>query len=265
MEPGSTLFCSVPVAPLRSEPQHRSEQVSQILWGEELTLLDQLPSWIHVRSCIDGYTGWISQRQCLLPTDPLPTDGPRICSDWALVQTPSMGPLRCLSMGSVLRPFLGLADNCLVRGASSWTVDEKPDPRTVLDRGMAWLGTPYLWGGRSRFGVDCSGLVQVLWGSVGVTLPRDASEQLRLAPFVYDLEDPRAWQAGHLAFFSENSDRITHVGLLTGDGRVLHASGEVRLDPINNEGIQPMDNRPTHPHRLAGIASFYTPSPHLAF
>lgn len=253
------------MAPLRSEPQHRSEQVSQGLWGEQFTLLAQEPSWLHVKSVVDGYTGWISERQCMVHSDTIEDDGPRICSDWALVQTPSMGPLRCLSMGSVLRPFLGSADDCLVRGATSWTVDEKPDPRTVLERGMAWLGTPYLWGGRSRFGVDCSGFVQVLWGSVGVTLPRDASEQLRLAPFVYDLEDPRAWQAGHLAFFSENSDRITHVGLLTGDGRVLHASGEVRLDPINNEGIQPMDNRPTHPHRLAGIASFYTPSPHLAF
>ncbi len=198
-------------------------------------------------------------------SDTIEDDSPRVCSDWALVQTPSMGPLRCLSMGSVLRPFLGSADDCLVRGASSWTVDEKPDPRTVLERGMAWLGTPYLWGGRSRFGVDCSGLVQVLWGSVGVALPRDASEQYSLAPFCYEPEDPKAWQAGHLAFFSENSDRITHVGLLTGDGRILHASGEVRLDPVNYEGIQPVDSRPTHPHRLVGIASFYTPSPHLAF
>ena len=168
-------------------------------------------------------------------------------------------------MGSILRPFLGSADDRLIRGASSLILDQKPDPRTVLERGMAWLGTPYLWGGRSRFGVDCSGLVQVLWGSVGVALPRDASQQHSLAPFCYDLADPRAWQAGHLAFFSENSDRITHVGLLTGDGRILHASGEVRLDPVNNEGIQPVDKRPTHPHRLVGIASFYTPSLHLAF
>lgn len=265
LELGSTLFCSVPVAPLRSEPQHRSEQVSQGLWGEQFTLLAHEPSWFHVKSVVDGYTGWISERQCMVHSDTIEDDSPRVCSDWALVQTPSMGPLRCLSMGSVLRPFLGSADDCLVRGASSWTIDEKPDPRTVLERGMAWLGTPYLWGGRSRFGVDCSGLVQVLWGSVGVALPRDASEQYSLAPFYYEPEDPKAWQAGHLAFFSENSDRITHVGLLTGDGRILHASGEVRLDPVNHEGIQPLDNRPTHPHRLAGIASFYTPSPHLAF
>ncbi len=201
----------------------------------------------------------------MVHSDTIEDDSPRVCSDWALIQTPSMGPLRCLSMGSVLRPFLGSADDCLVRGASSWTLDEKPDPRTVLERGMAWLGTPYLWGGRSRFGVDCSGLVQVLWGSVGVALPRDASEQYSLAPFCYEPEDPKAWQAGHLAFFSENSDRITHVGLLTGDGRILHASGEVRLDPVNNEGIQPVDSRTTHPHRLVGIASYHTPSSHLAF
>jgi hypothetical protein len=198
-------------------------------------------------------------------SDTLKDDCPRVCSDWALVQTPPPGPVRCLSMGSILRPFLGSADDRLIRGASSLILDENPDPRTVLERGMAWLGTPYLWGGRSRFGVDCSGLVQVLWGSVGVSLPRDASEQYRLAPYCFNLEDPQAWQAGHLAFFSENSERITHVGLLIGDGRILHASGEVRLDPVNNEGIQPVDKRPTHPHRLVGIASFYTPSPHLAF
>lgn len=266
MELGNALFCSVPVAPLRAEPSHRSEQVSQALWGEEFKLLAQEPSWLHVQSLVDNYTGWISERQCQVHTEPVDLECPRICSDWALVQGPlPIGPLRCLSMGSVLRPFLGSKDDCLIRGASSAISHEKPDSQQVLERGMAWLGTPYLWGGRSRFGVDCSGLVQVLWGSVGVSLPRDASEQYRLAPYRFNLEDPQAWQTGHLAFFSENSERITHVGMLTGDGRILHASGEVRLDPVNRRGIQPVGYNPQHPHRLVAVAAYHTLSPLLAF
>lgn len=259
MHPAEVLFCSVPVAPLRAEPSHRSEQVSQALWGESMHVLGQESTWFHVKLSVDGYLGWISERQVIAPGGTVPESCLQVNSDWALLKTPDHGKSFILSMGSILRPFLGPPGGELLQGTAALLPSETQNPALVLERGLAWLGTPYLWGGRSRFGVDCSGLVQVLWGSVGVPLPRDASEQYQKAPFQFETDDPAAWQVGNLAFFSEDSDRITHVGLLTGDGHLLHASGEVRLDPVNPAGIASRTTGTSFHHRLVSLAAYHTP------
>jgi len=243
---------------MRAEPSYRSEQVSQALWGESMQVLGQEASWFRVMLNVDGYHGWVSERQAVAPPERVSVDSPQVSSDWALLQTQEESHTYLLSMGSVLRPFLGGPGASLVQGMATLLPREPQSASVVLERGRSWLGTPYLWGGRSRFGVDCSGLVQVLWGSVGVQLPRDASEQFSKAPIQFDLHDPAAWQQGNLAFFSENSDRITHVGLLTGDGHLLHASGEVRMDLVSAQGILSKTRQVPFQHRLVGLASYHT-------
>ncbi|MBK7084827.1 MAG: C40 family peptidase [Flavobacteriales bacterium] len=97
-----------------------------------------------------------------------------------------------------------------------------------------FLGAPYLWGGRTPTGVDCSGLTQMLFMLMGIYLPRDAYQQAEEGDPVelVDLAEP-----GDLAFFDNAEGRITHVGIVLPERRILHASGRVRIDALDQEGI----------------------------
>lgn len=104
------------------------------------------------------------------------------------------------------------------------------DPVTEAE---GFLGTPYLWGGRTAAGIDCSGLMQVAFGRCGIWLPRDASQQAGCGeevPF-------EALRRGDLAFFSNAEGKIVHVGVATGDGKIVHSSGWVRKEPLERQGI----------------------------
>ncbi|MFM9142609.1 MAG: C40 family peptidase, partial [Bacteroidota bacterium] len=178
MHPADVLYCSVPVAPMRAEPSHRSEEVSQALWGESMQVLGQEASWFRVMLNLDGYLGWVSERQVVAPPERVSVDSPQVSSDWALLQTQDESLTYLLSMGSVLRPFLGGQGASLVQGTATLLPREPQSASVVLERGRSWLGTPYLWGGRSRVGVECSGLVQGLLGSVGISVDGDARVDL---------------------------------------------------------------------------------------
>ena len=111
-----------------------------------------------------------------------------------------------------------------------------------------YLKAPYVWGGKSIFGLDCSGLVQQLYGLVGIQLPRDARQQVEHGQPVHFVVQARP---GDLAFFDNAEGRIVHVGLVLEEGRILHAHGEVRIDPLDHNGIYNKDlGRYTHKLRI---------------
>ncbi|MGB8359752.1 MAG: C40 family peptidase, partial [Bacteroidales bacterium] len=117
---------------------------------------------------------------------------------------------------------------------------------TVTETAMQFLNAPYLWGGRTPLGIDCSGLVQISFKVHGIALPRDASQQAEKGVTVNFISDAKP---GDVLFFSTDTDNITHTGLLLAKETIIHAAGRVRCDRVDHQGIW-RDDQEKYSHRL---------------
>lgn len=231
-------LCNLSVIPVRKEPSHTSEMVSQLLFNELYEVLDEKPGWYSIKSAEDQYEGWIQGIQHHEINRQEFEDIQR----WEryVVDRPMLYYKgRYLSIGTVLNePVEG---TMMMSGRFS--------PAMMVEFGQKLLGVPYLWGGRSIFGIDCSGFVQLCARAAGKLLPRDASEQVKIGDFVYFLPEI---QPGDLAFFGNEDGKIVHVGMMLDNERILHASGQVRIDYLDQTGIFNKE-RNEHTHRLQVI------------
>lgn len=237
--------CLLPVVPLRKEPSDGSEMVSQLLFGEPLRVVEKGEKWIGVASSLDGYEGWVDAKQIrgLSPSQHEELLGWKgmVCDAMSKVRIGSR--VMMLPMGSRLpegRSSLWESVPELV-GASA--------PESLLTTALSLLGSPYLWGGKTLMGIDCSGFVQVVHSVHGIRLPRDAKDQALCGTLVEGLQES---VAGDLAFFSNPQGRVIHVGILLPDQEIIHASGEVRIDRIDSRGIFNRD-RGLYTHQLCRI------------
>lgn len=265
-DPGTLLICRVSLAPLRNQPSHSSEQVSQILFGESCYLISKKDSWALVSCAWDSYQGWITAASLIVHSDSNSPDFTKkaqiVTSDLAIVKDLLSKSRLILSLGSILHPFLFTQGYQILSGTTA------PYPRKSVTSdwisletlGKLWLGAPYLWGGRHRLGVDCSGLMQVLWASQGLNLPRDAKDQYALAPIrvpLFGLDSPKIKPKMMVFAGSEkDNDSITHVGLIINEFQILHASGHVRLDSIDQVGILNENPNLGYTHFFKGMASY---------
>lgn len=227
------FFTIVPVAPLREGPSHRSEMVSQLLMGEYGELMEEQKDFIKVRCLYDGYEGWVQSSQVMADTRVRTAAGytrrftETIHVNKTSVKIPLAAPvyaeavefnhLRIEYPGSVIQSSLPTAD-----------------AHSLISLAKQYLGTAYLWGGKSPLGVDCSGFVQQVYKLAGIQLPRDAWQQAAegtLVDFVQEV------QPGDLAFFDNEDGRIIHVGLMLSPDKIIHASGDVHIDPMDGHGI----------------------------
>jgi len=235
--------CSVSVMPLRAEPSHRSEQVSQVLLGERLEILArEKGGWLRVRCEWDEYEGWAKEGQLTLLTlkeyrKPLHSysNGSKdlLCNEqghFSLSPGSSLFQMkkRQLKWGS--REFT-------FKGSKLALKDAVAGEEAVKTYSKMFIGAPYQWGGRCLMGIDCSGLTQVVFKLMNIRIPRDASQQALIGETIGFLQEARC---GDLAFFDNEEGRITHVGILLNDHTIIHAtetSGCVVIDPIDNGGI----------------------------
>lgn len=249
----ANAICSVPVSPLRAEAAHRSEMVSQQLFGEACTILERAKdNWVKVKCAYDNYEGWCQQSQ-VVETDNINEKAKRFyTSDW-VTDIQFNDTLMKIPFGSSLH---GLELQKLKWGSNEIsytgaTIEPKQmivNEKSIRQLAFVFLNTGYLWGGKSVFGVDCSGFCQTVFKLLDIPLLRDAYQQATQGNVVGFLQEAKC---GDLAFFDNEDGRITHVGILLNEAEIIHASVKVRVDRIDSMGIINTEtNQRTHKLRI---------------
>lgn len=249
----SFVICIVPDAPLRRDAAHRSEMISQLLFGEIAVVLEETKAFTYIRCLYDGYEGWCQTNQLTeIGSEKLNEEVKQLSAEWATAIDFDGQPMH-LSLGSSLGLLqhgkAQLGKHSIAYSGKTWD----PAGSAFSEEGIKaiafqYLNTPYLWGGRSVFGIDCSGFAQQVFRFFNKVLPRDAYQQAETGELVGFLQEVRC---GDLAYFDNEEGRITHVGILLNHDTIIHASGKVRIDKIDNMGILNSDTgERTHQLRI---------------
>ncbi|MCX6351917.1 MAG: C40 family peptidase [Bacteroidetes bacterium] len=236
---GETKFniADLSITPIRAAANHRAEMVTQMHFGELYEILESDNYWHKIKLITDGYEGWFTTKY-VVPVDEVFLDSyqhevPVYSSGISHATSEQMTTI--FSHGSRLPlyndGYFYLGNLKMQHHGSSVSGYQ---PNLIMEHLKPFMGAPYLWGGKNMFGIDCSGFTQMVYRICGIDLPRDAYQQAELGETIASLADAKA---GDLAFFAENGDRITHVGILTGNGTIAHVSHKVVVDKIDDTGI----------------------------
>ncbi|MES2131406.1 MAG: NlpC/P60 family protein, partial [Bacteroidota bacterium] len=240
-------ICSLSIIPCRKEPSSTSEMVTQLLFGETYKIIEDKEDWLSVVTTFDNYPCWISGKQHTPISEKVfnALDTKNVSSELVQVLTnTSSSSVFPVTIGAVLP---GLKNNQFSVAETGFsfeghTIDssQKKSIKELIDTAYLFLNAPYLWGGRSPFGIDCSGFVQLVYKLNGYKLPRDASQQVESGSPLSFVEEA---EAGDLAFFDNDLGNIVHVGIVLDNQQIIHASGSVRVDKFDHYGIFHSDTK----------------------
>ncbi|MFZ5970625.1 MAG: NlpC/P60 family protein [Bacteroidota bacterium] len=228
--------------PVRKEPDHRTEQVTQLLFGDHYEVTDYSTNrqWMRIRIYADQYEGWIDARQhhdiSKEYFDQINVANFKITTDVTASILYRKSPLTIV-LGSIV-PISGselfkMEEQFAFNGEAK-SLGQRRDFDYVKAMAYKYLNAPYQWGGKSPFGIDCSGLVQMVYKLAGHTLQRDAAQQYMQGKKLKNFDEI---QPGDLVFFGKDNETVNHVGIALPDGKIIHASGHVRVDHLMEEGI----------------------------
>ncbi len=241
-------ICNLSIVPLRNEASDTSELVSQVLYGDFFKILEQRKNWSKIRLAFDSYEGWIDNKQYIETTEEqyklLNKETPKICIDLVEFIEDKNQQLHPIVLGSTINglPILNHThDGNIVEG--------KIAKENLVQTAFLYLNAPYLWGGKTPFGIDCSGFTQMVYKLNGYKLLRDASQQATQGEALSFIEES---EPGDLAFFDNSEGNIIHVGIIMKDNYIIHAHGKVRIDRLDHSGIYNVDKN-THTHKLRVI------------
>ena len=236
------------VVSLRETPNDTAEQVSQILYGELFKVLEVRKKWSRIRLAFDKYEGWVDNNQFVFCEEEeykmYSKQTPILSSNLVDFITLSNEQLMPVSQGITLNTLSILGHQ--FEGSST---DQKQEKSHLIESALSYLNAPYQWGGKTPFGIDCSGFTQMVYKLNGYKLKRDASQQATQGEALSFIEES---EPGDLAFFDNEEGRITHVGIIMKDNFIIHAHGKVRIDRIDHTGIFNAEKR-THTHKLRVI------------
>lgn len=231
-------ICTLSIIPCRAEGNDRAELVTQLLFGEVYRVIEEDEKWVKIITDLDSYECWICRKQFTeisgkefeaYKLNPFP-----LCADLIGEITNSKQEPAIITIGSAL-PFYG--KNIFKIQDEKYTFKgaiNSKNKSDVVEYSLLYLNAPYLWGGRTPFGIDCSGFSQIVYRLCGHQISRDAYQQ---AEEGINVEFVELTEPGDLAFFDNEEGKITHVGIVTEPGKIIHASGKVRIDSLDQQGI----------------------------
>ncbi len=232
-----TVICLLTMIPIRLDPSHRSEQTSQLLFGEKAEIVDHKDQWIKIKTFFDSYSGWIEynsvvkiersgyNRITMITTEPLSNcqyNGNNF-QIAAGSEIPMLNHDKTFCLGGNSYRFLGTT-----------SVRKENSRSDILTTALKFINSPYVWGGRTALGIDCSGFTQIVFKIHGINLPRDAKDQSKIGVEVDSLSEILP---GDLIFFNNEEGAITHVGIAMNSEQLIHASVSVRIDKLDEKGI----------------------------
>ena len=245
------------IVPMRNEAADQAEMVNQILFGEHFKVLENRKKWSKIRLAHDSYEGWICNKQWIEIEEDIYK---QLDKEVATITTDILDIItkdhhQPIVIGSVLPSYK--SGHALINN-EMYQFDGLTTPGFVkkeklVENSLMYLNAPYLWGGRSPLGIDCSGFTQMVYRLQGVNLPRDAYQQAEAGATLSFVEES---EPGDLAFFDNNEGKITHVGIILEDNHIIHASGKVRIDRIDQQGIFNTELG-SHTHKLRLIKSIF--------
>jgi gamma-D-glutamyl-L-lysine dipeptidyl-peptidase len=244
--------------PVRKEPSEKSEMVTQVLFGEHFEIIEEMVGWSHLKLAWDSYEGWVDSKMITplnvrayakLEKKPFAITGDVI----SLIPVNEEQNLMLVA-GSTLpvwRPYLrqfSIDKDAFKAGGEVFFGVQKNPRNVAIKQALKYFNAPYLWGGRSPFGIDCSGFTQIIYKMIGIRLPRDASQQVMTGTALSFVDEA---EPGDLAFFDDEEGNIVHVGIIWKRNKIIHASGKVRIDNVDQFGIFNVDlKRYTHKMRV---------------
>ena len=224
---------SLNIVPVRRESNAKSEMINQLFFGETIRVIKFLKKWSKIRSNVDNYEGWIRNLHFMK----ISSKENKSLSKNKVFSNSEM--LVNSSENQIIIPTGSLINNLKFLNYTNNNVEEK---KSTLNVALSFLNSPYLWGGKTKFGTDCSGFTQSVFKTRNIILPRDASDQVKEGVNIKN-----DWKSLDLAFFGDNKKNISHVGMLIGNNKIIHAYGKVRIDKLDEKGIfNEEENRITH-------------------
>ncbi len=244
------------IVPGREEPSDKAQMVTQLLFGDHYKIIEERAKWVKVRCAYDKYECWIDRNQSNEVGQNLYDTLEKnrwwcSCTDLVnIIKDASSNELQPIVMGSSLpnlnNGISSIAPKSFAFEGNFVHSNDDLSRSKILENALLYLNAPYLWGGKSPFGIDCSGLTQMVYKIAGKKLPRDAYQQAEIGTtlsFVEEADD------GDLAFFDNEEGSIIHVGILMNENEIIHASGKVRIDKIDHQGIYNVDTK-SYSHKL---------------
>ena len=234
-------ICNLSIVPVRIVDSDKSEMINQLIYGDIIEILEEKEKWVKIKSVFDDYIGWIDKKQYFKIDDNITLDLNKPVYSIDLVEfiENNNNELVTIPIGSDISNI-----SLMNHKFDGKTNSGKNNRNSIVNTALSFLNSPYLWGGKTPFGIDCSGFTQMVYKINGYKLFRDAKDQANQGETLSFIEES---QAGDLAFFNNDQGDIIHVGIILENNHIIHASGKVRIDRIDHSGIYNNElNKHTH-------------------